>query len=191
MKPVEYSVITTDFSMTESPKRTTSQAVGVVYVAKCPSVTGSMQTHGVSYDVDDELVDPLTDDAYAFNFTQRRVAPVVCIVDYHSLHAEGRAERLGACARVVRGFRELAAGAMLSTADLFVPYNESYPHGKIEAELQQHLSWLHNLQLGEPSVPVPPIRITESYRVFPPEWDVDDEFLALDDASFLFGEELR
>jgi len=68
---------------------------------------------------------------------------------------------------------------------------ESYPHGKIEAELQQHLSWLHNLQLGEPSVPVPPIRITESYRVFPPEWDVDDEFLALDDASFLFGEELR
>lgn len=197
MKLVEYGLVPTglandavDVSMTHSLKTSAVQAVEVVFVDACQSVTGSTRSHGVSY-ADDEWIGSNIDEAYNFSIQVKRVSSPVYLVDEPAWHNHAVTGGSGAYARVVRGIRQIAAGAMLSTGDLFTPSAEYCHYYKDEVEVQQPRSWLHNLHLAEPRVPFPPMRIIESYRVFPPKWEADDDILALDDASFLFVGEHR
>lgn len=198
MKPIEYSLVPTaladdavDVSMTESPNTSVVQSIGLVFMDTSQLVTGSTRAHGASY-ADDEGIGLDIDDAYNYSVKVKRLSSAVYVVDepeWHNNHVTGRA---GAYARVVRGIRQIATGAMLSTADLFIPTAENNLVRKDKVEMQQHRSWLHKLHLAEPSVPCPPIRFSENHRILPPAWDNDDdELLAFEDASFLFVEERR
>ena len=169
MRPIEYGLAPTtladdavDVSMTQSPNTSAVQSVGLVFMDTPQRVTGFAQAHGACY-AGDEAIDSGIDDANNYSVKIKRVSPTMYIVAGSPWHDNG-------ITHVIRKIRQIATGAMLSTADLLTPTTEPYCVRKDEVAMPQQRSWLHHLHLAEPSVPCPPTRITDSYRIFPPAW---------------------
>lgn len=99
----------------------------------------------------------------------------------------------GAGSRIVREIRHIATCAMLSSRDVFVVPTVSCSPGSNEAvENGPSWPWLCQLRPTDERVPCPPVRLTETLRVFPPAWEAawdDTEPLESSEIAFLFAKD--